>query len=159
MTAATTSDAPRRRRRRPLEYLSDRFAHSVRRQSEERLDAIMRGWRRQGILRQVFFGMPRSLDRQAAGDLAAVVEYRIRGRRDGGADRYQLSIEQGRARARRGGDATPTVALELDPVPFLHLVSGVATGPELFMRGRLQIDGDLMLATQLPSLFRIPQAR
>jgi hypothetical protein len=140
-----------------MERLADRFARSVRRHPEERLERIMRGWRRQGILRQVFFGMPRALDRDAAGDVRAVVEYRIRGRRDGGLDRYQVRIERGRARARRGGDAEPTVALELDPVPFLHLVSGLATGPELFMRGRLNIDGDLMLATRLPSLFRIPQ--
>jgi putative sterol carrier protein len=144
--------------RRPMEFLSDRFAHSVRRHSEERLDEIMRGWRRRGILRQVFFGMTRALDRDAAGGLEAVVEYRIRGRPDGGLDRYQVEIERGRARAHRGGDAEPTVALELDPVPFLHLVSGLATGPELFMRGRLNIDGDLMLATRLPALFRIPQA-
>jgi putative sterol carrier protein len=142
-----------------MQLLADRFARQVNRMPEERLDRIMRGWRRRGILRQVFFGMPRQLDRNAARDVRAVVEYRVRGRPDGGVDRYQVTIEDGRARARRGGDASPTVTLELEPAAFLQLVAGVATGPELFMRGRLQLDGDLMMATRLPSLFRIPAPR
>ena len=141
----------------PMQLAADRFARSIGRLPEDRLDRMMRGWRRRGILRQVFFGMPRQLNRKAAGDVRALVEYRVRGGRDGGVDRYQVTIEDGRARARRGGDAQPDVTLEMDPAPFLQLVTGVASGPELFMRGRLQIDGDLMLATRLPSLFRIPK--
>ena len=39
---------------------------------------------------------------------------------------------------------------------FLKLVTNNASGPMLFLRGRLKIDGDLMLASRLTGLFRIP---
>ena len=50
-----------------------------------------------------------------------------------------------------------TVAtIQLDGVDFLRLAAGVAEGPQLFMTGRLRIEGDVMFTAQLASLFRIP---
>jgi putative sterol carrier protein len=47
--------------------------------------------------------------------------------------------------------------LVIGPVHFLRLVSGNAAGPMLFMTGKLKIEGDLMFATTMTSLFRIPR--
>ena len=41
---------------------------------------------------------------------------------------------------------------------FLKLVSGNASGPTMFMTGKLKLEGDVMLASRLTSMFRIPKA-
>ena len=46
--------------------------------------------------------------------------------------------------------------LKLDGVDFLKLVTGNAIGPMLFMSGKLKIEGDLMFAAQIQSMFTIP---
>jgi putative sterol carrier protein len=50
------------------------------------------------------------------------------------------------------------VTFKIGPVDFLRLVSGNANGPMLFMSGKLKIEGDLMFASTMTSLFRIPKA-
>ena len=50
------------------------------------------------------------------------------------------------------------MTLQVKPVEFLRLVTGTASGPELFMTGRLTIEGDMMFAAQVAGMFTIPQA-
>ena len=52
--------------------------------------------------------------------------------------------------------AAPRVTLTLDGVDFLRIVTGNASGPMLFMSGKLKIEGDLMFAAQIPAMFTIP---
>jgi putative sterol carrier protein len=143
-------------RRRPSQVIADRFARRVASRSDARLEKAMRGIQRRPILNGVFRQMPRQLDRERAKDTSAVIEWRIGGRRDGGEDRYQVVIENGRARWRRKPDRDPTVTLKMDAVTFLRLVTGAQTGPALFMTGKLSLDGDLMQATTLQTLFWMP---
>jgi putative sterol carrier protein len=58
----------------------------------------------------------------------------------------------------RDGGHEPRVTFKLKPVDFLKLVSGNAAGPMMFMTGKLKIEGDLMFAAGVQSLFRIPGA-
>jgi putative sterol carrier protein len=41
---------------------------------------------------------------------------------------------------------------------FLRLVTGNASGPMMFMSGKLKIEGDLMFSAQIQSMFAIPGA-
>ena len=50
------------------------------------------------------------------------------------------------------------MTIKVEPVPFLKLITNQKSGPELFMTGKLKIDGDLMFAPQIASMFRIPTA-
>jgi putative sterol carrier protein len=50
------------------------------------------------------------------------------------------------------------VTFTLDGVDFLKLVTNNVQGPELFMTGKLKLEGDMMFAAQLPALFTIPSA-
>jgi putative sterol carrier protein len=113
---------------------------------------------RELILDEIFRRMPEEFDTQKAGDLEAVVEWRILDAPGGGIDRYQLVIRKGSCRLEKEGNEQPTVAFELKPVDFIKLVTGNAGGPQLFMFGKLRIDGDLMLAARLQGFFRIPDA-
>ena len=47
---------------------------------------------------------------------------------------------------------------EIQPLDFLKLISGNASGPQLFLVGRLKIRGDLFLAARVQSMFTIPSA-
>jgi putative sterol carrier protein len=147
-----------RRRRRPSQIMADLFARRVASLPDDRLERGMRSRQRGPLLRQIFRQMPKSLNREAAQGVAAVIDYRIGGGRDGAEDRYQVVIEDGRCFTTRRPEREPTMTLRMDAVTFLKLITGVATGPELFMTGKLAIEGDLMLAARLPALFRIPSA-
>ena len=48
------------------------------------------------------------------------------------------------------------VTLKVEPVSFLKLITNQASGPGLFMTGKLKLEGDLMYAPQIATLFRIP---
>ena len=50
------------------------------------------------------------------------------------------------------------MTLKMDGVNFLKLVSGNASGPMMFMSGKLKIEGDLMFSAQIQSMFTIPDA-
>ena len=141
------------------DLVANAFARMVAQGSETRLRWLVSGWRRRLVLGGIFRQMPRRLDRQRAKDLEAVIDWRIRGARDGGVDRYQLVIDQGKGRVSRRPGRPPRSTIELDPLDFLRLAAGVAQGPELFMSGKLKVDGDLMFVASLPSLFRMPAAR
>jgi putative sterol carrier protein len=143
-------------RRKPAQIMADLFARRVASRSNQRLEKAMRGIQRRPVLDGVFRQMPKQLDREKAKGRNAVIEWRIGGRRDGGEDRYQVIIEDGRARASRQPKREPTVTLKMDAVTFLRLISGADTGPALFMQGKLNVDGDLMQATTLQTLFRMP---
>jgi SCP-2 sterol transfer family protein len=89
----------------------------------------------------------------------AVVDFRISGRRDGGTDRYQLTLTDGRCRTSRRGGRRPALTLELEPVAFLRLVGGTASAPRLLIAGKLKLRGNLMLALALLTALRFPRRR
>lgn len=141
---------------RPGELMARRFARTVARSSDERLRRLASGRRRRLVIGTIFRQMPKRLDREQAKDVETVVDWKIGGRPDGGVDHYQVTIAGGRCSVIRNPSAQPRATLELDGVDFMRLVTGAAQGPELFMSGRLRIDGDLMLTARLPALFRVP---
>lgn len=146
----------RRPRRRPGQVIAESFARTVARWPPERRARAMRGWRGRILIDQIFRGMERQFDPERAGDAKAVVHWEI-AREGEGADRRQLVIADGRCRAGRRLDREPTMTIKLDAVQLLELAAGVAAGPELFLTGRLRIEGDLMLAARLATFFRIPR--
>lgn len=131
------------------------FAKTVRAATDEQLAAGL-AVNRELILSELFRQMPGNLDSAAVGDLDAIVHWRIGGRPDGGHDVWQVTIHGGAASVVRDGRDAPTVTYTIDALDFLKLVAGVHEGPELFLFGKLVIEGDLVLAAQMPRLFRRP---
>jgi putative sterol carrier protein len=113
---------------------------------------------RELILEQIFQRMPERFRADKAGDLEAVVEWRIRGRPDGGDDRWQLAIRNGACAVVANGDEEPTVAFTVGPVDFVKLITGNASGPMLFTFGKLKIRGDLLLASRFQTFFEVPRS-
>ena len=147
----------RPRRRWFADLKAEALAWWVRTASDQRLHTVMRSRLRGVLLWQIF----RTIRQRAQPDtrVNGVVEFRITGRRDGGIDRYQLTLADGRCRTSRRGRRRPALTLELEPVAFLHLVGGTASAQRLLIAGKLKPRGDLMLAVALPAALRLPRRR
>ena len=145
------------RRRWFPDLKAEALAWWVRAASDRRLRSVMRSHLRGVLLWQIF----RTISQRAEPEkrVNAVVEFRITGRRDGGNDRYQLALSDGRCRTSRHGGRRATLTLELEPVAFLRLAGGTASPQRLLLAGKLKLRGDLMLALALPRTLRLPKRR
>ena len=113
---------------------------------------------RELILGEIFRRMPERFDPGRGAGLDAVVEWRIRDRPEGGHDTWHLIIRDGQCRVAEGRADSPTVTYEIGPLDFIKLITGNASGPKLFLFGKLKIRGDLVLGARMQTLFSIPQA-
>jgi predicted lipid carrier protein YhbT len=133
------------------------FATMVRQASDEDLAAGMRA-NRDLILEGIFAAMPQSFEPSAASGIGAVAEWRVAGEGDAQPARWQVRIADGRCVVERDGEAAPNVVYEIGGVDFLRLICGQLDGPQLFVSGRLRVQGDLILAARMPSMFTVPAA-
>ena len=109
------------------------------------------------VLGEVFRRMADHVEPERVADLDAIVHFRITDAPDGGVDVYEVAIKDGACDVREEPTTEdPKVSLEIAPVPFLRLVTGAASGPAMFMTGKIKINGDLMFASRMTSFFRIP---
>jgi putative sterol carrier protein len=135
----------------------DQFASLIAQATDEQLAEGMAA-NRELILEEVFKRMPEEFDASKAGDVNAVVEWRITGNSAGGEDRWQLAISGGTCTATRDGDADPDVTFTVAPIEFVKLIAGAESGPKLFVFGKLKIQGNLMLAARVQGFFKVPSA-
>jgi putative sterol carrier protein len=136
---------------------AEKYASLVAGASDEDLERGL-AENRELLLGEIFKRMPERFAPDKAGDLDAVVEWRIGGRPDGGHDRWQLTINDRTCTVASGGDAEPTVTLSVAAVDFLKLITGNASGPMMFTFGKLKIRGDLLLAARIQSFFEVPKS-
>ena len=134
------------------------FAALVANSSDEQLAEAMQGPQRDLALREIFTRMAEHLDPAKAKGHDAVVHFQILDRPDGGYDEFELIVQDGKCEVAQIPSREPRVTIKVQPVAFLKLITNQASGPGLFMTGKLKIEGDLMYAPQIASLFRIPAA-
>ena len=113
---------------------------------------------RQSILDEVFRRMTEHLDADKAKGTDAVLLWKITDKPGGGEDTYEVTLKDGAVSVSTEPTADPRVTFVVGPAAFLRLVSGAQPGPVLFMAGKLKIEGDLMFASQVATMFKIPQA-
>ena len=126
--------------------------------TDQQLEELMASEARKEILDDVFRRMAEHVDGDRARDVTAIVHWKIYDRPDGGYDHYEVVLEAGECSVSDSPSREPAVTLKLKPADFLKLVSGSASGPTMFMTGKLKLEGDVMLASRLTSLFHIPKA-
>jgi hypothetical protein len=107
-------------------------------------------------LDDVFRRLPKHFCAEHAGDLEAVIECRVDLSEEEDCARYQIRIERERCSVRRDGTAEPSVVLSIPYEDLVAIVAQTATASRLFLRQRLTVRGDVLLAARLPSLFRMP---
>jgi putative sterol carrier protein len=134
------------------------FIRNVRETDDKGLGVLMASEYRPFVLQGIFERFAEHLQPDAARSLDAVIHFKVLDHPDGGYDHYELRIASGACEVvHPPRDTDPDTTLRLKPVDFLRLVTGDADGRMLFLRRRLRIEGDVMLAARLPALFRIPR--
>ena len=133
------------------------FAQAIRDTPDDQLAAGMADEKMRAlVLDGIFERMEAHFDGAKAGSTEAVIEWRILDGPDGREDRYQVVVAGGTCSVEKDGQHAPRVMFKLKPVDFLKLVTGAVAGPMMFMTGKLKIDGDVMFAASVQSLFRLP---
>jgi putative sterol carrier protein len=126
--------------------------------TDHQLEELMASEARKDILDDVFRRMADHVDQDRARGVSTVVHWKIYDRPKGGYDHYEVVLDDGNCTVSTSPSREPAVTLKLKPANFLKLVSGCASGPTMFMTGKLKLEGDVMLASRLTSMFRIPKA-
>ena len=134
------------------------FARSIADTPDEQLAEGMHSEFRTAILDEIFHRMSEHFRADNAQGLEAVIHWSIGGRLDGGADLYEVVIRAGQCHATREPKETPRLTFTIGGVDFLKLVTGNASGPVMFMQGKLRIHGDMLFATRVAGLFTIPDS-
>jgi alkyl sulfatase BDS1-like metallo-beta-lactamase superfamily hydrolase len=138
--------------------LAGGFERVVRDASPERLEQIMRSPARKPVLDGIFWQMPKQVDTVAAAGTTTTIKWVVTGRSDGGSDIYQLLLEDGQARTERGDSTDARLTVTLDGVEFLKLVSGNSDPMQAYFKGRIQLNGDIMVAAKMAQIFKMPGA-
>jgi putative sterol carrier protein len=137
---------------------AEELAAMIANATDEQIAEGMNGPGREIALNEIFKRMAEHVNQDRAKGTDAVIHFKILDRPDGGYDHYEVVLENGVCAASREPTREPRVTLKIPPVPFIRLVTGREAGPTLFITGKLKIEGDLMFASQLTSMFRIPKA-
>jgi putative sterol carrier protein len=71
---------------------------------------------------------------------------------------YVTRIEGGACEVEKAEAVAPRVTLKTDLATFAKLITGQAGGPQLFMKGRLRVSGDIWFAQRITGLFEMPRS-
>jgi putative sterol carrier protein len=137
------------------------FARLMADASNDQLAEVMNGPARKQVLDEIFKRMAEHVESDKARGSDAIVHFKILDRPDelgGGYDHYEVVFDDGTCVASDVIEREPDVTIRVAPVHFLKLAAGQASGPTLFLTGKLRLEGDVMLASRLTGFFRIPSA-
>jgi putative sterol carrier protein len=133
------------------------FAQVVKSTPDSKITEVMGGDDRGKILDEVFGRMPTLFRADRAGNTQAVIHWNITGGPGGSTDTYETVIEDGTCTVTNEPVREPKLAMTMDPVTFLKVVSGDGNPMMMFMTGKIKAKGDLGLAAQVAKLFDIPK--
>ncbi|HEY0001895.1 MAG TPA: SCP2 sterol-binding domain-containing protein [Actinoplanes sp.] len=134
------------------------FAQLVKTTPDAQIAEVMAGESRTKILDEVFNRMPSLFRPEKAGTTTAVIHWIITGGADGASDTYETVIEDGACTVTNQPVREPKLAMTMDPVTFLKVVTGDGNPMMMFMTGKIKAKGDLGLAANVAKLFDIPRS-
>jgi len=101
--------------------------------------------------KEIFNEMQKRMDAHPAklAGMKAVFQFDIGG---GDPGIYSVAIDDGKAVVSEGTSASQDIIVTMSSSDFLDLVEGRLDGVMAFMKGKLKVKGDMMLAMKLQSL-------
>jgi len=102
-------------------------------------------------VKDVIAGMPQAFDAQAAGELAATIQFDITDEEPGD---YHVTIDKGSCAAYAGAHPSPTATIMTPADVWLKIVRGEMNATTAFMTRKLKASGDMNLLMNMAKLFR-----
>lgn len=135
---------------------ANEFAAAVAATPEEQIEATLQGPMRGFILGEVVGRMGSEFIPGRGSDLDAVIQLKFMDSPT--PEVFQIEIKNGQCRTGPGqpfsDDATSKI--ETDALSFVKMTSGMETGVDLYLGGKMKFDGGMMLLTRLTRMFNIP---
>ena len=103
------------------------------------------------VLNEIFNRMPEAFLPEKAQGVTASIQYDIT--TDDGVKSWTVTVDNGTCTTSQGPADNPRITLQLGIVDFVRLIFGQAEGPQLFMSGKLKLQGDMMFAMQMQTYF------
>jgi putative sterol carrier protein len=90
--------------------------------------------------------LPKAFNPDAATGTDATIQFNTK-------EPHYATIKNGACTVTQGSAASPDVTLTIDDDDLVALMKGELNGMTAFMTGKLQVEGDLMLAQRMSSFF------
>ena len=106
------------------------------------------------VLKNIFDGMQEAFKPEKAQGVNSTIQYDVE--TEAGTKTWNAKIENGTCVTSEGPAPDPRLTLKVDLVDFIRLIFGQADGTQLFMSGKMKLQGDMMFAMQMQGFFDRP---
>jgi putative sterol carrier protein len=130
------------------------LAELVKGLSDEELKKQISDLGEEEVLKNIFKGMEEAFLPEKAQGVNSTIQYDIT--TDGGTKTWTVKFENGTCTTNEGPAPDPRLTLNVGLVDFVRLILGQADGTQLFMSGKMKLQGDMMFAMQMQGFFDRP---
>jgi putative sterol carrier protein len=134
----------------------ERFAEMVSQGSDEEVASAIRAVGTETTLDRIFTGMQERFRADKASGVDADIQFIVTD--EGEEHPYVVAIKNGSCTTKQGTADDPKVTLTTDVVSFSKLITNNASGPQLFMSGKLKVSGDIFFSQKITSFFDQPSS-
>jgi putative sterol carrier protein len=128
------------------------LAEAIKDLDDEALAEQVRSLGVEEVLRAIFSGMEEAFEPERAAGVDSTIQYDIS--TEEGTKTWTVSFAGGKCTTSEGAATNPRLTLQIGIVDFIRLIFGQAQGPQLFMTGKIKLQGDMMFAMQMQGFFR-----
>ena len=130
------------------------LAELVKGMSDEELQKQVTDLGEDEVLKNIFDGMQDAFQPEKAQGVNSTLQYDVD--TSSGTKQWTVKIENGACETSEGPAPDPRLTLKVGLVDFIRLIFGQADGTQLFMSGKLKLQGDMMFAMQMQGFFDRP---
>lgn len=128
------------------------LAEAIKDLDDEALTEQVRGIGTDEVLRAIFSGMEEAFVPERAQGVDSTIQYDIS--TEEGTRTWSVSFAGGKCTTSEGAATNPRLTLQIGLIDFIRLIFGQAQGPQLFMTGKIKLQGDMMFAMQMQGFFK-----
>lgn len=101
-------------------------------------------------VRKLMDNMPGAFKPEKAVGVDAVIQYKLTGE---DASVWTSQIADGKCTVEEGPAENPTLTIIMDANDYVDMMAGRLDGMQAFMMGKIKVEGDIMLASRLMTMF------
>ncbi len=94
--------------------------------------------------------LPKRFVASAAKGVKATYQFELAGE---GGGTFHVTVDDGTMTLVEGASASPTTTIKMTSDDYVKMVNGELSGPMAFMRGKLKISGNMLLAQKMQAIF------